>query len=439
MMIELYKLTLREAAQRIRSGRLAPSAYMQSLLARIDEIEGEVQAWQWLDRPRAMQLAKQADPAVSHWRVAHPLHGVPVGVKDNFYTAGIPTAMGCKLYAGYVPSESAELVTRLESAGAIMFGKTVTTEAAFMVPARTRNPWNPKHTPGGSSSGSAAAVAGGMVPAALGTQTNGSVIRPAAFCGIVGYKPTDGMLSARGIMPFSPLLDQPGVFARNVADAAFLASCLTVHRAAIAPDVTPLRSPPKLAAVRSPVWYLAQPEQRTQFDADVARLRGAGAAVDIVEVPGEFDQAHRIHRIIMLFEAARSSRKVRARFRGGLSDYLNNALDEGELILDTEYREAVKQRTQLQHSLAHFFDRGYSAIITPPAAGEAPATLEVTGDPRFCTIWTLTGVPAITIPTGRGPNGLPLGLQLVGAAEEENYLLATAAWCEKHSPFRGLI
>jgi Asp-tRNA(Asn)/Glu-tRNA(Gln) amidotransferase A subunit family amidase len=438
-MTDLFKLGLREAAQRIRAGRLQPSHYMASLLERIERLEGQVQAWEWLDRARAIEAARQADQADAHWRAAHPLHGVPIGVKDNFYTAGIPTTMGCKLYAGFVPRESAELVTRLESAGAILLGKTVTTEAAFMVPAKTRNPWNPDHTPGGSSSGSAAAVAAGMVPGALGTQTNGSVIRPAAFCGVVGYKPSQGMLSVRGVMPFSPSLDQPGVFARSVADAAFLASCLTTQRSAIAAEVTVLRSAPKLAAVRSPVWYLAQPEQRAQFDADVARLRQAGASIDILEIPGEFDQAHKIHRTIMLAEAARVSRKVRAQYRGAFSDYLNEALDEGERIPDADYREAMKARTQLQHSLASFFDRGYSAIITPPAAGEAPASLETTGDPRFCTIWTLTGVPALTIPTGKGPSGLPLGLQIVGAAEEENYLLGTAAWCEKYSPFQGLI
>ncbi|HZP93113.1 MAG TPA: amidase [Burkholderiales bacterium] len=438
-MTELYKLSLREVVQRIRSGLLRPSDYMNSLLARIERLEKVVQAWQWLDGGRARELASRADGADSHWRAAHPLHGVPVGVKDNFYTAGIPTEMGCRLYAGYTPSESADLVKRLDSAGAILMGKTVTTEAAFMVPAKTHNPWDAKHTPGGSSSGSAAAVAAGFVPAALGTQTNGSVIRPAAFCGVVGYKPSQGMLSARGAMPFSHSLDQPGVFARNVGDAAFMASCLTVHRAAIAPEVTLFRSGPKLAAVRSPVWYLAQPEQRAQFEADIARLREAGASVDLLEIAIEFDQAHRIHRIIMLFEAARAARKVRAQYRGYFSDYLNDALDEGERIADAEYRDAMKLRTQLQHSLAHFFDRGYSAIVTPPAPGEAPATLENTGDPRFCSIWTLTGAPAITIPTGKGPNGLPLGLQLVGATEEENYLLATAAWCEKYSPFLGLV
>lgn len=308
-----------------------------------------------------------------------------------------------------------------------------------MVPAKTRNPWNLAHTPGGSSSGSAAAVAAGFVPGAIGTQTNGSVIRPAAFCGIVGYKPSQGMLSVRGVMPFSPTMDQPGVFARSVADAALLAWSLTVRRSGLAPNAPMLKSPPRLAAVRSPVWYLAQPEQRAQFDTDIERLRGSGATIDVLEIPGEFDRAKKVHRTIMLCEAARASHKVRAQYRDSFSDYLNEALDEGEAIAEADYRDALKSRTQMQHSLATFLDRGYSAIITPPAPGEAPASLQVTGDPSFCTIWTLLGTPAITIPTGKGPSGLPLGLQLVGAVEEDNYLLSTAAWCERHSPFKGLV
>ncbi|UCD67010.1 MAG: amidase [Betaproteobacteria bacterium] len=438
-MTELYRIGLHDAAKRIRSGKLKPSTYLQSLLARIDSLEHAVKAWQWLDRERAMELARTADSAATPWKAAHPLHGVPIGVKDNFYTAGIPTEMGCRLYAGYVPDETADVVVRVERAGAFMLGKTVTTEAAFMVPAKTTNPWNARYTPGGSSSGSAAAVAAGFVPAAIGTQTNGSVVRPAAFCGVVGYKPSQGMLSARGIMPFSPSLDQPGVFARSVADVALLAWSLTARRSSISPEAPTLKGAPRLAAVRSPVWHLAQPEQRAQFEADVARLREAGALIDIIEIPGEFDRAHKVHRTIMLFEAARVSRKVRAHYRESFSDYLNDALDQGEVIADADYRDALKLRTQLQHSLAAFLDRGYSAIITPPAAGEAPASLDVTGDPSFCSIWTLMGTPAITIPTGKGPNGMPLGLQLVGAVEEENYLLSTAAWCERHSPFKGLI
>jgi Asp-tRNA(Asn)/Glu-tRNA(Gln) amidotransferase A subunit family amidase len=438
-MTELYELGLHDAAKRIRSGKLKPSTYMQSLLARIDAMDGTVKAWQWLDRERAMEMARAADGAATPWKAAHPLHGVPVGVKDNFYTAGIPTQMGCKLYEGYIPEETAAVVVRLERSGALMLGKTVTTEAAFMVAANTTNPWNPKHTPGGSSSGSAAAVAAGFVPAAIGTQTNGSVVRPAAFCGIVGYKPSQCMLSTRGVMPFSPSLDQPGVFARSVADAALLAWGLTARRSSISPDAPMLKGAPRLAAVRSPVWYLTRTEQREQFEADIARLRTAGAMIDIVEVPGEFDRAHKVHRTIMLFEAARVSRKVREHYRDTFSEYLNNALDEGDAIADADYRDALKLRTQLQHSLAAFLDRGYSAIITPPAAGEAPASLHVTGDPSFCSIWTLMGTPAITIPTGKGPNGLPLGLQLVGAVDEDNYLLSTAAWCERHSPFKGLV
>lgn len=438
-MTELYKLTLREAAERIRSGRLTSTDYTQSLLARIVALEQDVQAWQWLSLDRAVSLAAKAGEADGPRRVAHPLHGIPIGVKDILYTAGIPTEMGCRAYAGYVPDETADVVKRLEAAGAIMLGKTVTTEAAYMVPAKTRNPWNTAHTPGGSSSGSAAAVAAGFVAGALGTQTNGSVIRPAAFCGIVGYKPSFAQVSARGMMPFSPTLDQPGVFARNVGDAAFLASCLTAHRSAITPEVKPLRTVPRMAAVRSPVWHLALPEQRSQFETDIARLREAGASVDVLEIPGEFDNALKVHRTIMLFEAARAAKTVRAAHRDKFSDHLNAALDEGESMREPDYRDALKMRMQLQQSLAQFFDQGYAAIITPPAAGEAPATLATTGDPRFCTIWSLVGVPAITIPTGMGPNGMPLGLQIVGAAEEENYLLATAAWCERHSPFRGLV
>ncbi|HWA14146.1 MAG TPA: amidase [Burkholderiales bacterium] len=438
-MDDLHKLGLREAAQRIRAGRIDSVAYVRGLLARIRGLEKTVQAWQWLDAERALALAAQADQADRARRLAHPLHGIPVAVKDIFYTAGIPTEMGCRAYAGHVPEETADVVARLESAGGIMFGKTVTTEAAFMLPSKTRNPWNASHTPGGSSSGSAAAVAAGFVAGALGTQTNGSVIRPAAFCGVVGYKPSFGQMSARGMLPFSTTLDQPGVFARDVADAAFLASCLTTHRNAIAPEVRAARSTPRLAAVRSPTWYLAQPAQRQQFELDIRRLREAGASVDVLEIPGEFDGAVRVHRTIMLFEAARLARPARAVSRAGFSERLNRALDEGEGIRDADYRDALKMRTHLQQSLAQFFDRGYSAIITPPAAGEAPATLENTGDPRFCTLWTLVGAPAITIPTGKGPAGLPLGLQIVGAAEEENYLLSTAAWCELHSPFRGLV
>jgi Asp-tRNA(Asn)/Glu-tRNA(Gln) amidotransferase A subunit family amidase len=431
-------LTASEAARRIREGLLTSEELVQSCLEQIRAFEPKVQAWQFLDEAHALAQARALDERKRNGEPLGPLHGVPVGVKDIIDTADMPTENGTVLHKGRTPRDDAGVVTQLRAAGAVILGKTVTTECAYFNPGKTRNPHNPEHTPGGSSSGSAAAVAASMVPLALGSQTAGSVIRPAAFCGIVGYKPSFGQMSARGLMPFSTTLDQPGVFARNVGDAAFLASCLTTQRNAIAPEIRAARSAPRLAAVRSPTWYLAQPAQRLQFEMDIQRLREAGASVDVLEIPGEFDVAVRVHRTIMLFEAARLARPARAVSRAGFSDVLNRALDEGEGIRDADYREALKVRGHLQQSLAQFFDRGYSAIITPPAAGEAPATLENTGDPRFCTLWSLVGAPAITIPTGKGPAGMPLGLQLVGAAEEENYLLATAAWCELHSPFRGL-
>jgi Asp-tRNA(Asn)/Glu-tRNA(Gln) amidotransferase A subunit family amidase len=307
-----------------------------------------------------------------------------------------------------------------------------------MVPSKTRNPWNTSHSPGGSSSGSAAAVAAGFVAGAIGTQTNGSVIRPAAYCGIVGYKMSRGLVATDGIMPFSPSLDQPGVFARDVADAALLASCLTDRRSGISPLAAPLKNAPRLAAVRSPSWYLASNEARIQFESDINRLRQAGATIDVIEVGGEFDRAHKVQRTIMLHEAAKVSKAVRAEYRGYFSDFLISTLEEGDRITETQFKDAIKKKNALQNNFASFIDRGYSAIITPPATGEAPDTLNVTGDPSFCSIWTLVGAPAITIPTGLGPRGLPLGLQIVGAVDEDNYLLSTAAWCERNSPFKGL-
>ena len=269
-MTELYRIGLHDAAKRIRSGKLKPSTYLQSLLARIDSLEATVKAWQWLDRERAMELARAADSAATPWKAAHPLHGVPVGVKDNFYTAGIPTEMGSKLYAGYVPEETADVVVRVERAGALMLGKTVTTEAAFMVPARTTNPWNARHTPGGSSSGSAAAVAAGFVPAAIGTQTNGSIIRPASYCGVYGYKPSHGLISRHRVLQQSRRLDHVGVFSRSVEDVALIAEPLMAYDERD-PDMRPrarLRLgetvaeeppvPPRLAFVYRSSWHLGR-------------------------------------------------------------------------------------------------------------------------------------------------------------------------------------
>lgn len=451
-MKRLYTLGLREAAARIDRGTMTSAAYTRSCLDRIAQLEGDIMAWAWIDPDRALQRALAADRAHalrSRFASDDPvdalppaergvLSGVPVGVKDVIETAGIPTGMGSPVYRDWVPEQSAELVDALDASGAFVMGKTVTTEFAFMVPNKTRNPWNPARTPGGSSSGSAAAVACGMVPAAIGTQTNGSVIRPAAFCGVVGFKPGMGTISTKGMLAFSPTFDQPGVFARDVSDAALLASWLTRHDGEIGHLPVPLRVAPTLAAVRSPVWEQAQPEQRERFAADIAILRRAGATIQERELPSAFDDGRRIHRTIMLYEAARLCARVRDHNRSGFSEFLNRALDEGAATADADYAAAMRARAALIAQLAAFIGDGCAGIITPPAAGEAP-TIDTTGDPAFCSLWTLCGGPCLSLPTGLGPNGMPLGLQLVGRDGETNYLLAVAAWCELQFGFEGLL
>ncbi len=416
---------------------MTSETYTRGLLLRVREVDDSVQAWAWQDPAYAIQRAKDADDRVRAGRTPGALHGMPIGVKDIIATRGVPTGMGSPIYADYVPEQNAEVVDRLHAAGAFAVGKTVTTEFAFLVPSKTRNPWNSAHTPGGSSSGSAAAVACGMVPAAIGTQTNGSIIRPAAFCGVVGYKPGKGVLSTDGILPFSPTLDQPGVFARSVEDGALLVAHLAHSRWTISPQISALKHAPRLVAVRTPVWHLASEDQRNRFAMDVAGLREAGAVIEEIELPGSFNDAHKMQRTIMLYEAASGSRAVREVYAAKFSEFLRKALEEGDRISAPEYDRALKKKEALERDFSRFLD-DFDAAITPPSAGEAPS-LETTGDPSFCTIWTLLGVPAVTIPTGLGSHGLPMGLQIVGNQGESNHLLATAMWCERQLPFRNLL
>jgi len=434
-MKNLHDLSLCELTQAIRNGDITCADYTRACLTRISQMDPQVQAWVWLDPERAMVCAEKADAQRVTWPMSGKplglLHGIPVGIKDVFNTTGIPTAMGSPVFVGNIPGESAEAVSRLEQAGAFVMGKTVTAEFAFLTPGKTRNPWNPAHTPGGSSSGSAAAVAAGFVPAAIGTQTNGSVIRPAAFCGVVGFKPSQGLISNRGIWPFSPSLDQAGTFTRNVADAALLAAQLVENPHDLAATIVPLNAAPRLAAVRSPVWHLATEAQQRKYADNIAALSKAGALIEQIELPAAFGEAHRAVRTIMLFEAAHGSafRELRNTHREDLSALLNDFLDQGEQVSEAAYQAALKLQGSLKEELNNFMQR-FDAIITPPATGAAPKDLSGTGDASFCTIWSLTGAPAITIPLGLGPQGLPLGLQIVGAHLDDNRMLAVAQWCE---------
>jgi len=438
---ELHTLGLLDAAQAIRRGDLSSEELTRALLERIERHEHAVQAFQWIDPQRVLDLARRADRRLTSGENPGPLHGIPIGIKDIIETQGIPTTMGSPIYDGYVPARSAALVERAEAAGAFVLGKTVTTEFAYFTPGKTRNPWNPAHTPGGSSSGSAAAVAMGFLPGAVGTQTNGSMIRPAAFCGVVGYKPTGGFISLAGVHPFSPSLDQPGVFTRSVSDAAFLAAAIMEKgdalsaanadkREMVSGDVVPMARPPLLAAVRSPVWHLADPHAQEHFLKMVAHLRSAGAQVEERELPPPFEGAHGVHRTIMTGEGARGFAELQRRSRDQLSPRLNALIDEGLGISDSDLTRGLERKVQLAGELDAFLC-AFDAIVTPPALGEAPADLTQTGDPAFCTIWSLCGVPAITIPAGRGPGGLPLGLQLVGPRCADQRVLEAALWCDE--------
>jgi len=423
-------LTLREAAQRIRDGSLSATDVTRACLTRCSRLEPRIEAWEHLAPERAMEQAEERDARLKAGRAVGLLHGVPLGIKDIIDVAGMPTTMGSPVYAGRIAGASAPVVQALEAAGAVVLGKTVTTEFAYYTPNKTKNPWNPAHTPGGSSMGSAAAVAAGMAYGALGTQTNGSVIRPAAFCGVVGFKPGLGATSVEHVLAFAPTFDTVGVFTRCVADAACLASVIAAPGRELPDSPAALARPPRLVAVRSPVWDAADTAQRRAFADSITALRGKGASVEEADLPALFAQGHDAHRCIMAHEGSVNMGPVQRGHRSLLSERLNRLLDEGAAIPEARYREALETRARLQDAYARFRE-GFDAVITPPASGEAPATLAETGSPVFCTLWTLLGVPAVTIPVGTGPHGMPLGLQIVGGAGRDGAVLAVAAWCER--------
>lgn len=424
---------LREPATRlvarVAARESSAVALAEHCLGRSIECEPRLHAFRGLERTRVLAQAQAIDAALAAGAQPGPLCGVPVGVKDIIDAHGWETGMGSPIYDGHRPAADSTLVARLRAAGAIVLAKTVTSEFAFMHPRETRNPWNPAHTPGGSSSGSAAAVAAGCVPLALGTQTNGSVIRPAAFCGIVGFKPSLGALPTAGVLSYAPTLDQPGCHARSVADVALLARALSEPGFAIG-AVAPDPSAPRLLAVRTPAWSRISPVGAQAFEHTLERLAGHGAQVEARELPASFDEALEVHATIMGWEAVRWFEPLLAAHRTRLSAWLAGYLDRAAAIAEPAYREALAARASLREAFAEFLSE-HDALLTPPAPGEAPAGLDTTGDPAFCTIWTLLGAPAVTLPCGFGPSGLPLGVQVVASECDDDRALGCAAWIER--------
>jgi Asp-tRNA(Asn)/Glu-tRNA(Gln) amidotransferase A subunit family amidase len=432
----LSVLSLGQAATDIREGRITSVELVGACLAHIDECEEKVQAWAFLDRDHALGQAEAADQHRMQGRALGPLHGVPLGVKDIFDTGDMPTELGSPLWAGRTPRRDAAVVARLRSAGAVILGKTVTTEYAYFHPGKTRNPHDHRRTPGGSSSGSAAAVAAGMVPGAIGSQTNGSVIRPAAFCGVVGFKPTHGLIPRSGALLLSRTLDHVGVFARTVEDVALLASTIAGFDeedpdtrpiappafVAVAASEPPL--PPRLAFVRSPAWEHADTVTRAAFGELTETF---GGAIEEVDIGSRFERAIDMHRTVMEVEMAHNLRRDYEKGGGQLSPRLRQQIERGRTRSAVDYLAAVTAVTPLNQALDAVFDE-FDAIVTPAAPGEAPIGLESTGNPIFCTLWTYLGTPALTLPLMQSERGLPLGVQLVGRRGNDARLLRTARW-----------
>ncbi len=414
---DLTTLTATRAVRLIHDGKLRPEDLTEAYLARIAERESKVRAFAYFDPDYARKSAASARPG--------PLHGLPVGIKDVLDTADMPSQYGSPIWAGWRPRADAAAVAWARAAGAVFYGKTVTTEFATRKPGPTTNPANPDHTPGGSSSGSAAGVAAGFFPLAYGTQTAGSVIRPAAFCGVVGYKPSFGLISRIGMKVMSDSLDTVGVLARSVADCALLSGAVS-GRDLGDPEVRPAGAP-RIGLCRSPSWHLAAPETCALLERVAEPLARAGASVCARELPAEFTALVSAHPIVMNSESGRALGWELAHARDGISPGLRERLEFGLSCDEADRVEAHAVFAATQHAFPAAME-GLDVLVTPSAPGEAPAGLDWTGDPAFNFIWTSLHVPCVTEPAGVGPNGLPLGIQVVGRAGEDRAVLAWAQW-----------
>ncbi len=410
-------LTATAAGARMAAGQLTPAALMEACLARIAQREADIHAMAFLDPALARRNAASVKPG--------PLHGLPLGVKDVLDTADMPTEYNSPIWRGHQPRADAGAVAWARAAGAAVLGKTVTTEFATRHPGPTTNPHNPAHTPGGSSSGSAAGVAAGYFPFAYGTQTAGSVIRPAAYCGVVGYKPSYGLIERHGMKLMAFSLDTIGVMARSVADCALLAGAVSARDLGD-PTQAPGR-PWRIGLCRSPVWSSADSGTQALLQDGAERLRKAGAAVVELELPPAYADAIDAHPVVMQAESARAmgwemtaapdqlSAGLRERLEWGLSQ-APETVDAARMTLDAA-RRGFAAATE-----------AVDVLLTPSAPGEAPEGLHWTGDPAFNALWTALHVPCVTVPAGAGPKGLPLGLQLVGRLGEDRIVLAAAHW-----------
>ena len=434
--MNLLELSASDAAAAIRDGKTTSTELVEAYIRQIEANEENIGAWEHFDAEHARAQAKEADQLRKSGAATGPLHGLPIGVKDIFDTKDMLTEDGTPLHKGRTPAYDASCVALLRQAGAIIMGKTVTAELAVLSPGKTKNPHDPSRTPGGSSSGSAAAVAAAMVPLAIGTQTNGSVIRPASFCGVVGYKPTHGLISRYRVLQQSRLLDQIGVFSRTVRDAALIAESMMAYderdpdmKIRVRPDLLDtieegVLVPPRLAFVKTPAWDQADKDMQEGFGELVDFLGENAEEVDLTHL---LEEVVDWHRTIMEADLAKSFHREYERGEGVMSDLLREMIERGQKHLAIDYNRAVEHINALNTAMDEILLE-YDAILTPATTGEAPVGLDSTGNPVFCTPWTFCGMPAVTLPLMQGENSMPVGVQLVSARGDDARLLRTAEW-----------
>ena len=433
-------LSARDAREAIGQGLLRSEDLVEACFARIEELEDAIGAWAHLDKAVALKQARAADDVRFRGKPMGALHGLPVGIKDIVDTVDYPTERGTVLHRGRRPERDATLVSLLKEAGAIILGKTVSTELAVYSPGKTRNPHNPEHTPGGSSSGSAAAVSAAMVPFAIGTQTNGSVIRPASYCGVYGFKPSFARISRHGVLMQSPPLDTIGLFARSLDDLAMIADVLMRFDAQDG-AMTPIAPPgianvlaeevpanPHFAFVRTPVWDQVEATTKDGLRELIEEVNERQErTVDILDLPPAFDALHEDHRKVMEADLARNFADEYSRGKEDLSAVLREMIERGQRISDSDYDKAIARQADYDALLQEILDE-YDAILTPATPGPAPAGIEATGSPAMNTIWTFCGTPALSVPLLQNPEGLPIGVQVVGARDDDARLFRTARW-----------
>ncbi|MEM9061401.1 MAG: amidase [Pseudomonadota bacterium] len=439
-MAELWELGAAEAAQRIANGDTTSEALVGSCLDRIVARDAEVGAWSHLEPDLALEQARQADRVQATGCGTGPLHGVPVGIKDIIETADMPTQNGYKGHEGRHTHRDALCVSQLRDAGAVILGKTVTTELAARSPGKTRNPLNPAHTPGGSSSGSAAAVRDGQVPLALGTQTGGSVIRPASFCGIYALKPTFGWIARQGVTVQADWLDTVGTYGRSIEDVALLTEQMLARdlsdKQAVPRSRPALRElamsavprPPKFAFLRGAMWDKADPAAQSALEAFASSLGEDCAEIDM---PSDIAEGWRAQRILQLYGNAMHYGPLLDAHADAMTRSLQDNIAEGRGMTEAEYRWAIAERDRIYGWLADLYAR-YDAILCLSSAGSAPEGLDWTGDPVFNAFWTFAGTPCVNLPLLE-VDGLPMGVQLTGARGADGPLLRTARWLDERA------